>query len=725
MVSVLQEIFQWVFVSSIKGGILVAIILFVKSLLKSKLGANWHYGIWGLLFLQLVLPWTPSSPVSMYNLVSNSFVSSALHRAPVPSPSVEFPQPGTVNNSSALENAWKQNTATVGSTLPTSPAAEQPRFKPTVNIIWEFAAWLWLAGAAFFAIRTGTAEYFFRRKIKRSKKVCDPHLLAVLDECKQLAGISRSIALMETNSLKSPALFGIFRTRMLLPAGLAGNLTSQQLSHVFLHELVHFKRHDIAANLIAAILRMVHWFNPVILYGFNRWQDDQELSCDALAVRYLKPEVVREYGRTLISVLEFAGPQPAQLVSAVGISGSKSLSKRRIMMITLFRKTSLKWSLVGAVVIIAIALIALTLPKVNAAKQDAPAAKNQNSSASSSESKGTDSEAQEQIPQKSPGQPAHDLIIYKNTQYGFDFSLPASWEGYSIITDKWEGLAIGPGSDQVIASGPMISIRHPLWTSKNSRQDIPLMIFTLAQWNLLKQEKFHIGAAPIGPSELGRNNGYVFALPARYNYAFPTGYEEVEKILNDKPLKTESITVSKQPDESVAGALSDYFPLRRGSKWVYQGTGNEYASFSREVLFTEGNLAQVLEINGGADVSKVYQLNSKGVYEIFKREEPSDPVNLLHEKATGQRLLLQSPLAVGTKWEDGNSLWEIVDTAATIETPAGTFKNCIKVKSVSLADSKSVMYQYYAKGVGMVQQDFIYDKGEKISSSLESYQLAK
>jgi hypothetical protein len=36
---------------------------------------------------------------------------------------------------------------------------------------------------------------------------------------------------------------------------------------------------------------------------------------------------------------------------------------------------------------------------------------------------------------------------------------------------------------------------------------------------------------------LGRNNRYVFALPARYNFAFPEGYEEVEKILESKPLE--------------------------------------------------------------------------------------------------------------------------------------------------------------------------------------------
>jgi len=125
-------------------------------------------------------------------------------------------------------------------------------------------------------------------------------------------------------------------------------------------------------------------------------------------------------------------------------------------------------------------------------------------------------------------------ILYKNTQYGFNFILPESWQGFSTIIGTWEGNDIASG--KVTEKGPKISIRHPQWSSKNPRQDIPIMVFTLDQWNLLLQEKFHIGAAPIGPSELGRNNSYVFALPARYNFAYPTGYQEVEEILKTHPL---------------------------------------------------------------------------------------------------------------------------------------------------------------------------------------------
>jgi hypothetical protein len=128
-------------------------------------------------------------------------------------------------------------------------------------------------------------------------------------------------------------------------------------------------------------------------------------------------------------------------------------------------------------------------------------------------------------------------VIYRNTQYGFNFSLPISWEGYNIIPSEWEGYTSGPQGEVSVEQGPIISIRHPKWTSANPRQDIPIMVFTITQWDSLQQGKFHIGAAPIGPSELGHNTRYVFALPARYNYSFSTGFEEVEKILEGSPLQ--------------------------------------------------------------------------------------------------------------------------------------------------------------------------------------------
>ena len=113
-------------------------------------------------------------------------------------------------------------------------------------------------------------------------------------------------------------------------------------------------------------------------------------------------------------------------------------------------------------------------------------------------------------------------ILYKNTEYGFSFSLPKSWKDYSVIEDEWDGTT---------EHGPLISIRHPDWEYKSPRQDIPIMVFTIKQWNDIQTDKFHIGAAPINPSEIGRNKKYVFAIPARYNFSYLIGYEEVDRIL--------------------------------------------------------------------------------------------------------------------------------------------------------------------------------------------------
>ncbi|MEI7452065.1 MAG: phosphatase PAP2 family protein [Candidatus Falkowbacteria bacterium] len=133
---------------------------------------------------------------------------------------------------------------------------------------------------------------------------------------------------------------------------------------------------------------------------------------------------------------------------------------------------------------------------------------------------------------------ATGTVEYRNTQYGFYITLPGTWSGYTVVNSIWEGqgLVNGLGSI-VVASGPIISIRNPKWTKDKPYQDIPVMIYTLEQWNDLQSEKFSVGAAPIPPSELGRNIKYVFALPARYNFAFPEGFEEVDKIIKGKPLQ--------------------------------------------------------------------------------------------------------------------------------------------------------------------------------------------
>ncbi|PLR98666.1 hypothetical protein [Bacillus sp. T33-2] len=141
------------------------------------------------------------------------------------------------------------------------------------------------------------------------------------------------------------------------------------------------------------------------------------------------------------------------------------------------------------------------------------------------------------INQNEPDDKLTDTILYENTEYGFTFILPNSWNGYEIVSDTWIGTSTNQQQNNINENGQILIIRHPEWTKEKPRQDIPIMIFTLNQWSSLEKREFHIGAAPIGPVLLGQNNEYVFALPARYNFASLEGYEEVENILENKPFQ--------------------------------------------------------------------------------------------------------------------------------------------------------------------------------------------
>ncbi len=133
-------------------------------------------------------------------------------------------------------------------------------------------------------------------------------------------------------------------------------------------------------------------------------------------------------------------------------------------------------------------------------------------------------------------------VEYKNTQYGFTFSLPASWQGYSIFTQtsggwSWQAHDVND-SQKIVAKGPALVIRNPNWTVQKPYQDIPVLIFTIQQWSDIQSEKIlYSTAAPMLPSELGRNTRYVFALPARYNFADADGIREVDDIIQSHPLK--------------------------------------------------------------------------------------------------------------------------------------------------------------------------------------------
>ena len=124
-------------------------------------------------------------------------------------------------------------------------------------------------------------------------------------------------------------------------------------------------------------------------------------------------------------------------------------------------------------------------------------------------------------------------VVYTNTEFGFSYGFPLDWQGYSIVTNTWNG---NPLNGSAPTSGSKLLIRHPLWTTNAHYEDIPVLVFTISQWNSYQNGDFAIGAAPVEASEIARNSTYVFALPPRWDFDYSLGVKEAEHIVESKTL---------------------------------------------------------------------------------------------------------------------------------------------------------------------------------------------
>jgi hypothetical protein len=135
-------------------------------------------------------------------------------------------------------------------------------------------------------------------------------------------------------------------------------LSQERLRHVFLHELAHLKRHDIAFNWLAAVAQALHWFNPLVWLALREARTDMEMACDELAIARLSEQESGEYGHTVLDLVTvWPPPKRTPMVAAIGEDGTGI--KRRIQMIAAFKKRQRVSYLLPAVTLLLLAAVFL------------------------------------------------------------------------------------------------------------------------------------------------------------------------------------------------------------------------------------------------------------------------------------------------------------------------------------------------------------------------------
>ena len=373
----LESFLNWLLHHSIQASVLVLLVLMVQWVFRRQLTSRWRFALWWVVLLRLLLPVNLESAVSLFNFFQPSIflpgprdgtaasqlqVSVAIAEpAVVPSDRLEPSSPPRPENNLVPTPA---RAPSIGSSpmVNTEPAvASRQPHTPRV----EFEALLilglvgiWAAGVLILSLGVGFQLFHFRKQLARSAMAAPADLRELLDECRRVFGVTRHIELLETNTVSSPALFGLLRVRLLLPVGLAGKFSRRELRYIFLHEMAHVRRGDLWLNWLVTSLQLLHWFNPLVWFGFARLRADRELACDELALLRSGETAGARYGETIIKLLAGLG-RPAVRPGLVGILEDQKQMRRRIAMIARFKKPG-RWSALAVVLLLGLAATALT-----------------------------------------------------------------------------------------------------------------------------------------------------------------------------------------------------------------------------------------------------------------------------------------------------------------------------------------------------------------------------
>jgi beta-lactamase regulating signal transducer with metallopeptidase domain len=355
----LIRIFEEVLYLGAMACVVIVLLLAVKRLFRKALSPKWQYYLWAVLLLRLLIPFQPPSALSIYTVLYDAAVSVEFPVASIAEP-LKIPAPagnasGSGQNApdSPASNGTPGNQASVGS-------ANRPETPDTAGTPVKAAAVAWLAGMAALGLYTVIINAAFAAGVRRRyAPLRDDRVARILKGCRDDLCIRRDIPVLAADKARAPALYGLIRPKLLVGGATMEKLSDDELRHVFLHELSHYKRKDIATNWLMTVLQIVYFFNPLVWYAFHKIREDGEIACDAAALSYIKASERQAYGGTILKLIRLLSESSFIPVTA-GISKNKSSAKRRILMISNFKKSTRAGALLAIILIAAVALLGMT-----------------------------------------------------------------------------------------------------------------------------------------------------------------------------------------------------------------------------------------------------------------------------------------------------------------------------------------------------------------------------
>lgn len=151
-----------------------------------------------------------------------------------------------------------------------------------------------------------------------------------------------------SDKVKTPAVYGILRPRIILPQ----EYDEKILHYILLHERAHIHRGDNFWRVLALLITCVHWFNPLCWLFLKKLCADMELACDETVLKSCDETQKKQYAHVLVSSVEKTN------VFASSLGGASV--RLRIENILCYKRLTVMSAIGALALIVALAYILLT-----------------------------------------------------------------------------------------------------------------------------------------------------------------------------------------------------------------------------------------------------------------------------------------------------------------------------------------------------------------------------
>ncbi|TXK84264.1 M56 family metallopeptidase [Paenibacillus sp. N3.4] len=350
-----SSMFLWFCYSTLAASAVGLLVIAIQALFHRHMSPRMRHALWLIVLIRLLLPDFPNSPLSLFNAVQ--YTSHMETEPKLLSQNNEGIQPFQNGNNVPLQTHLPVTEAA----SPQEPESPVLSSANKYTLALQIVSAIWLAGAVAILLYLLVYMRKLRSKRKTLRIVTDPRILSVMNDCRRKFGIKQPIPLYAGYEMKSPYISGAIAPWIYIPEALGKQLSDDQLYHLFAHELAHYKRKDIAWNLVGSFVLAIHWMNPFIWICIAKMKADRELACDAYALEVLGEDEAILYGMTIIEFLKLytTSRNRPNLLYFNG-SNHRNLVTRRITMIKSFKKGTYKLSTMAVLCVAAMSVMTLT-----------------------------------------------------------------------------------------------------------------------------------------------------------------------------------------------------------------------------------------------------------------------------------------------------------------------------------------------------------------------------